>query len=106
MEITTHYLILVAALFGGTTLSAQDYDLIIANGRVIDPETMLDEVLNLWVKDGKITAITKDVIHDRQAIDASAHVVVPGFIYTYNHKVPTPFVQKLTNLLWAGALRS
>jgi hypothetical protein len=75
MKITAHYLILAAALLGGATLSAQDYDLVIANGRVIDPETMLDEVLNVGVKDGKITAITKEAIEGRQTIDAAGHVV-------------------------------
>jgi N-acyl-D-glutamate deacylase len=34
-----------------------NYDVVINNGRVIDPETMLDGVLNVGVKDGKITAI-------------------------------------------------
>jgi len=74
---------------------AQDYDLVINNGRVIDPETMLDEVLNVGVKDGKITAITKEVIQGRQTIDAAGHVVAPGFIDPHSHNVPTPFGQKL-----------
>jgi len=33
---------------------ATDYDLVILNGRVMDPETMLDATLNVGVKDGKI----------------------------------------------------
>ncbi len=37
---------------------AADYDLVINNGRVMDPETMLDAVLNVGVKDGRIAIIT------------------------------------------------
>jgi N-acyl-D-glutamate deacylase len=74
---------------------AETYDVVINNGRVIDPETMLNEVLNVGVKDGKITAITKKVIQGRQTIDAAGHVVAPGFIDPHSHNVPTPFGQKL-----------
>ena len=37
---------------------AADYDLVINNGRVMDPETMFDDVANVGIKDGKIVAIT------------------------------------------------
>jgi N-acyl-D-amino-acid deacylase len=33
---------------------AQDYDLVILNGRVMDPETMYDSVANVGVTDGRI----------------------------------------------------
>ncbi len=38
---------------------AQDYDVVILNGRVMDPETMFDDIANVGVKDGKIVAIRK-----------------------------------------------
>lgn len=37
---------------------AQEYDLVISNGRVIDPETMVDEVANVGILDGRIATIT------------------------------------------------
>ena len=38
---------------------AQDYDLVITNGRVMDPETLFDGVANVGIKDGRIAAISK-----------------------------------------------
>lgn len=38
--------------------AAQDYDLVILNGRVIDPETMYDALANVGIKDGRISVQT------------------------------------------------
>ena len=65
--------------------SAQDYDLVINNGRVMDPETLFDSVANVAVKDGRIIAITKEPITGKQTIDAKGHIVAPGFIDTHFH---------------------
>lgn len=64
---------------------AADYDLVINNGRVMDPETMLDDVLNVGIKDGKIAVITKEKISGDKTIDAKGHVVTAGFIDTHFH---------------------
>jgi N-acyl-D-amino-acid deacylase len=66
---------------------AQDYDLVIQNGRVMDPETMFDGVRNIGIKDGKIVAITKKAIKGRDSVDATGLVVAPGFIDTHTHSV-------------------
>ena len=42
--------------------SVDNLDLVIANGRVMDPETKLDAVRNVGVKDGRIAVITEDDI--------------------------------------------
>jgi N-acyl-D-glutamate deacylase len=65
--------------------AAQDYDLVILNGRVMDPETEYDAVANVGVKDGRITAITQDKISGKQTIDATGQVVAPGFIDIHAH---------------------
>ncbi len=64
---------------------AQTYDVVILNGRVMDPETRYDAVANVGVKDGRIAVITKDKITAEQTIDATGHVVAPGFIDTHWH---------------------
>ena len=61
------------------------YDLVINNGRVMDPETDFDGIRNVGIKDGKIATITEDEIKGRKTIDAAGLVVAPGFIDTHFH---------------------
>jgi len=65
--------------------AAQDYDIVILNGRVIDPETKLDAVRNVGIANGKIATITEQKLEGRETIDASGLVAAPGFIDTEQH---------------------
>lgn len=59
----------------------QTYDIVIKNGRVINPETKLDrEGLNVAIKDGTIALITDQPVQGNRVIDATGLVVAPGFI--------------------------
>jgi len=61
------------------------FDLVITGGRVMDPETMYDDIANVGIKDGKIAVITKEKITGKETVDATGHVVTPGFIDTHWH---------------------
>lgn len=65
--------------------SAQQYDVVIKNGRVMDPETGLDATRNVAVQDKKIVAISTDAMQGKTIIDATGLVVAPGFIDLHSH---------------------
>jgi hypothetical protein len=73
------------ALMPVTSVVAADYDLVIINGRVMDPETNFDGIRNVGIKGGKIAVITKEKITGKETIDATGLVVAPGFIDGHQH---------------------
>ena len=75
------------ALVGAVPAHAQDYDVVLKGGRVMDPETSLDAVMNVGIKDGKIAAVTKDELSGTEIIDVNGLVVSPGFIDTHQHSL-------------------
>jgi N-acyl-D-aspartate/D-glutamate deacylase len=68
-----------------TSAGADDYDIVILNGRVIDPESKLDEVRNIAITGGKIQAVAARAMRGRTTILASGLVVSPGFIDLHSH---------------------
>ena len=52
------------------------FDVVLANGRVIDPETQLDAVRNVGITDGHIAAVSLKDKTDNQKFPVSAEV--PG----------------------------
>ena len=68
-----------------TTVGAQTYDLVIENGRVIDPETGLDAARNIGITGNEIVAISEFPMDGNLIIDATDHVVAPGFIDLHAH---------------------
>ena len=75
---------LLAALSLGAAKPAT-YDLVIENGRVMDPETHADRVANVGVRAGKIAAISAAPLAGKRRIDAKGLVVAPGFIDLHSH---------------------
>jgi N-acyl-D-aspartate/D-glutamate deacylase len=68
-----------------TLVSAQQYDLVLEGGRVMDPETGLDAVRNVGIRDGKIVRISSEALSGRLVIHAGGLVVAPGFIDLHQH---------------------
>jgi dihydroorotase len=56
------------------------YDLAIAGGRVIDPESGFDRMAHVGVDAGSITAVSLTPLQAKRSIDATGKVVAPGFI--------------------------
>ena len=78
-------LFFVLFLLVSSLLSAQQYDIVLAGGRVIDPETGFDAVRNVGVLEGKIAKISDTPLSGRRVIHVSGLVVAPGFIDLHQH---------------------
>jgi N-acyl-D-aspartate/D-glutamate deacylase len=99
MAKTMYRLLGVLLLSMGLTACNQEpqYSLVIANGRVIDPETQLDAVRHIGINGGTISEISAQPLRGKQRIDATGLVVAPGFIDVHSH-TPTLLGQQV-NLL-------
>jgi N-acyl-D-aspartate/D-glutamate deacylase len=64
---------------------APPYDLVVLHGRVMDPESGLDAVRHLGIREGRIAAVSAQELSGRQALDARGLAVAPGFIDLHAH---------------------
>ncbi|HET9516014.1 MAG TPA: amidohydrolase family protein [Gemmatimonadales bacterium] len=92
MKALSYQLSAVSGLLAGivfTTVLATparaQYDVIIAGGRVMDPESGLDGVRWIGIRNGKIEVVSERPLTGRSTIDASGLVVAPGFIDLHAH---------------------
>jgi hypothetical protein len=69
-------------------LSAQNYDVVLRGGRVMDPESSLDAVRYVGITGKKIAAISMRPLRGKIEIDARGLVVAPGFIDLHSHGQP------------------
>jgi N-acyl-D-aspartate/D-glutamate deacylase len=67
------------------TASAQQYDVVLEGGHVMDPETGVDAVRNIGIRDGKIARISSEALSGRRVIHAGGLIVAPGFIDLHQH---------------------
>jgi hypothetical protein len=77
------FLIVFAGVNGPAV--AVPYDLVISNGRVVDPETGLDGIRNIGIQDGSIVMISEAELDGPHKLDATGQVVAAGFIDIHSH---------------------
>jgi hypothetical protein len=71
--------------FSSNSVFAQQYDLVLEGGRVMDPETGLDAKRNVGIRDGKIVRVSSEALSGKRLIHAAGLVVAPGFIDLHQH---------------------
>ena len=72
-------------VFAVTVATAQQYDLVLEGGRVMDPETGLDAVRNVGIRGGKIARVSAEPLTGQRVVHAGGLVVAPGFIDLHQH---------------------
>src|SRR5712664_3108480 len=66
-------------------LPAQTYDVVLQNGRFLDPEAGLDGIRNVGIAGKKVASISTRPLRGKIEIDAAGLVIAPGFIDLHSH---------------------
>jgi hypothetical protein len=61
------------------------HDIVLRGGRVIDPESMLDDHRTVGITAGKVTAVSEADLDGVTVLDVPGFVVSPGFIDLHSH---------------------
>ncbi|MBT7950406.1 MAG: amidohydrolase family protein [Gammaproteobacteria bacterium] len=78
-------LVLATFFLFSSSAYAASFDLVLEGGRVIDPESGLDAVRNIGIKNGKIVKISRHELKAKRTVNVSGLVVSPGFIDLHAH---------------------
>lgn len=82
------YMLIILTVILSTSPAAQekvDFDLVLENGRVMDPESGMDEVRNVGIRNGRLAAVSVESLKGKSTVDVSGLVVAPGFIDLHAH---------------------
>ncbi len=82
----SHRLILVG-LLSLNGIFAQDYDILIRGGHVIDPKNKIDQLRDIAIQDGRVARVAVNIPQDqaRLVINATGLYVCPGLIDIHSH---------------------
>src|SRR5947209_6766754 len=75
----------IPILLAYSGLYGQVFDIVLSNGRVIDPESGLDAIRNVGIRGKSIAAISAGPLRGRTEMDVHGLVVAPGFIDLHSH---------------------
>ena len=66
---------------------AQEYNIVIKDGHVIDPKNNIDGVMDIAISDGKIVQVAKNIDAKKaiQVVNAKGFYVTPGLIDIHSH---------------------
>lgn len=82
----TRLLLLLTALLLMQQTHAQNFDILIRNGRVIDPKNGIDARMDIAVSNGKIEKVAAQIQGTaKQVVDAMGMIVTPGLIDIHGH---------------------
>ncbi len=84
---SSYILIFIIVSFFGNVIFAQDYDIVIKGGHVIDAKNNIDAVMDVAIKNGKIAKVANniDTKQAAQEIAAKGLYVTPGLIDIHAH---------------------
>lgn len=77
--------LLAAAALAACADGPEPYDLVVANGRVMDPASGLDAVRHVGIRGGVIDTISERPLDGVRVLDAAGLVVAPGFVDLHEH---------------------
>jgi len=87
MLLTTRSLSIALSLIVAGTAGAQDFDLLLKGGHVIDGKNRLSNVRDVAIKDGKIAEVASNIPAARalKTVDVSGLYVAPGLVDIHVH---------------------
>ena len=74
-------------LAGMSIAQAQQFDLVLKRGRLIDPRNKIDSIMDIAISGGKIARVDQDIPASlgRQIVDVGGLIVAPGLIDIHVH---------------------
>ncbi|MGH7553553.1 MAG: amidohydrolase family protein [Longimicrobiales bacterium] len=85
---TRRFALSIALVLGACTVDdgAQGpFEVVLRNGRIMDPESGVDAIRDIGIREGRIAEISEGALAGARVIDATGLVVAPGFIDLHEH---------------------
>jgi len=88
----------VALIFLAALAQAQQYDLLIRGGHVIDPKNKIDAMSDVAIADGKIALVAPNIpaVRAKRIVNATGMLVTPGLIDIHAHLYAGTGIKALT----------